>query len=214
MKDVKIPSHQIDVVEIMKKIRQSATGNRTELTRDDRIKREAKSEFQTLIQTSQVPDSVADLIKQQTFFEPYDPRTLYVSKRPGIGSILGVIRRLLRPITKLFVNLDPLAHEVHRLTALNNLYLKAIQDLIHKSSALQVELYHFTKRSSSSSGNGRHRSEHSRYNNNNHSGSNQRRHRSDRPHHSRRESGENRNSQQQQQQSAPRINSAAEPSAQ
>jgi hypothetical protein len=213
MKDVKIPSHQIDVVEIMKKIRQSATGNRTELTRDDRIKREAKSEFQTLIQTSQVPDSVADLIKQQTFFEPYDPRTLYVSKRPGIGSILGVIRRLLRPITKLFVNLDPLAHEVHRLTALNNLYLKAIQDLIHKSSALQVELYHFTKRSTGSSGNGRHRSEHSRYNNNNHSGPQHRRHRSDRQHHSRRESGD-RNSQQQQQQSAPRINSAAEPSAQ
>jgi hypothetical protein len=213
MKDVKIPSHQIDVVEIMKKIRQSATGNRTELTRDDRIKREAKSEFQTLIQTSQVPDSVADLIKQQTFFEPYDPRTLYVSKRPGIGSILGVIRRLLRPITKLFVNLDPMAHEVHRLTALNNLYLKAIQDLIHKSSALQVELYHFTKRSGNG---GRPRPEHSRYNNNNSSGSNHRRHRSDRPHNSRRDTGENRNSQQQQQQQqqTARINSAAEPSAQ
>ena len=207
MKDVKIPSHQIDVVEIMKKIRQSATGNRTELTRDDRIKREAKSEFLTLIQTSQVPDSVADLIKQQTFFEPYDPRTLYVSKRPGIGSILGVIRRLLRPITKLFVNLDPLAHEVHRLTALNNLYLKAIQELIHKSSALQVELYQMTKRSGNG---GRPRPEHSRYNNN--SGSNHRRHRGDRPQHSRRDSGENRNSQQQQQ--SARINSAAEPSAQ
>ena len=209
MKDVKIPSHQIDVVEIMKKIRQSATGNRSELTRDDRIKREAKSEFLTLIQTSQVPDSVADLIKQQTFFEPYDPRTLYVSKRPGIGSILGVIRRLLRPITKLFVNLDPLAYEVHRLTALNNLYLKAIQELIHKSSALQVELYQMTKRSGNG---GRPRPEHSRYNNNN-SSSNHRRHRGDRPQHSRRDSGENRNSQQQQQ-SAPRINSAAEPSAQ
>ncbi len=201
MKDVKIPSNQIDVVEIMKKIRQSAAGNRTELTRDDRVKREAKSEFQTLIQNSQVPDSVADLIKQQTIFEPYDPRTLYVSKRPGIGSILGVIRRLLKPITKLFVNLDPLAHEVHRLTALNNLYLKAIQDLIHKTSALQVEMYHFKKRS----GGGRARPEHSRYNNN--SGSNHRRHRSDRPH-SRRESGDNRNSQ------PARINSAAEPSAQ
>jgi hypothetical protein len=187
------------VVEIMKKIRQSASGDRTELTRDDRIKREAKSEFQTLIQTAQVPDSVADLIKQQTFFEPYDPRTLYVSKRPGIGSILGVIRRLLKPITKLFVNLDPLAHEVHRLTALNNLYLKAIQDLVYKSSALQVEMYHFKKRSSSV----RHRSEHSRYNNN--SGSNHRRHR-DRQH--RRESGDNRNAQ------PARINSAAEPPSQ
>jgi hypothetical protein len=200
MKDVKVPSHQIDVVEIMKKIRQSASGNRTELTRDDRIKREAKSEFQTLIQNAQVPDSVADLIKQQTFFEPYDPRTLYVSKRPGIGSILGVIRRLLRPITKLFVNLDPLAYEVHRLTALNNLYLKAIQDLVYKSSALQVEMYHFKKRSSGV----RHRTEHSRYNNN--SGSNHRRHR-DRQHH-RRESGDNRNAQ------PARIHSAVEPPSQ
>ncbi|MCI0413449.1 hypothetical protein L0222_11710 [bacterium] len=198
MKDVKIPSHQIDVVEIMKKIRQSASGNRTELTRDDRIKREAKSEFQTLIQNAQVPDSVADLIKQQTFFEPYDPRTLYVSKRPGIGTILGVIRRLLKPITKLFVNLDPLAYEVHRLTALNNLYLKAIQDLVYKTSALQVEMYHFKKRS----GGGRHRPEHSRYNN---SGSNHRRHR-DRQH--RRESGDNRNAQ------PARIHSAVEPPSQ
>ena len=200
MKDVKIPSHQIDVVEIMKKIRQSATSNRTELNHDDRVKREAKSEFQSLIQSAQVPDTVADLIKQQSFFEPYDPRTLYVSKRPGIGSILGVIRRLLKPITKLFVNLDPMAHEVHRLTSLNNLYLKAIQDLIHKTSALQVELYHFRKRNG---GPPRHRPEHSRFN---HSGGN-RRHRSDRPH-QRRESGDNRNSQ------SARINSAAEPSAQ
>jgi hypothetical protein len=200
MKDIKVPSHQIDVVEIMKKIRQSAAGNRTELNRDDRIKREAKSEFQTLIQTAQVPDSVADLIKQQTFFEPYDPRTLYVSKRPGIGTILGVIRRLLKPITKLFVNLDPLAHEVHRLSALNNLYLKAIQELVYKCSALQVEMYHFKKRSH---GGGRHRTrdEHSRYNN---SGSNHRRHRQHR-----RDSGDNRNSQQ-----PVRLNSAAEPSAQ
>ena len=201
MKDVKIPSHQIDVVEIMKKIRQSATVNRTELTHDDRIKREAKSEFQTLIQTAQVPDSVADLIKQQTFFEPYDPRTLYVSKRPGIGSILGVIRRLLKPITKLFVNLDPMAHEVHRLTALNNLYLKAIQELIHKTSALQVELYHYKKRNV---GGPRHRSEHPRFNP---SGGNHRRHRGDRQHSGRRESGDNRNPQ------SARINSAAEPSA-
>ena len=201
MKDVKIPSHQIDVVEIMKKIRQSAAGSRTELTRDDRIKREAKSEFQTLIQTSQVPDSVADLIKQQTYFEPYDPRTLYVSKRPGIGAVLGVIRRLLRPITKLFINLDPLAHEVHRLTALNNLYLKAIQDLIHKTSAVQMELYHARTRGNG----GRPRPEHSRYNNN--AGSNHRRHRGERPH-SRRDSGDNRNAQ------PARINSAAEPSAQ
>jgi hypothetical protein len=201
MKDVKIPSSQIDVVEIMKKIRQSAAGNRTELNRDDRIKREAKSEFHSLLQSSQVPDPIADLIKQQTFFEPYDPRTLYVSKRPGIGSILGVIRRLLRPITKLFVNLDPLAYEVHRMTALNNLYLRAIQDLVTKTSALQVELYHYKKRNHG----GRQRSrdeQHSRYNN---SGSNHRRHR-ERQH--RRDSGDNRNSQ------PARMNSAAEPSAQ
>jgi len=184
----------------MKKIRQSSAGQRTELTHDDRIKREAKSEFQTLIQTSQVPDSVADLIKQQTFFEPYDPRTLYVSKRPGIGSILGVIRRLLKPITKLFVNLDPMAHEVHRLTALNNMYLKAIQDLVYKTSALQMDLYHMKKHNA-----GRHRSRDEQQRRYNNSGPNHRRHRSDRH---RRDSADNRNSQ------PARINSAVEPPSQ
>jgi len=201
MKDLKIPSNQIDVVEIMKKIRQSSSGQRTELTHDDRIKREAKSDFQTLIQSAQVPDTIADLIKQQTFFEPYDPRTLYISKRPGIGSILGVIRRLLKPITKLFVNLDPLAYEVHRLTALNNLYLKAVQELVYKSSALQTELYHMKKHSG-----GRHRTREEHHRFNNQPGSNHRRHRGERP--QRRESGDNRNSQ------PARMNSAAEPPAQ
>jgi len=198
MKDVKIPSHQIDVVEIMKKIRQSSANNRTELTRDDRTRREAKSEFQTLIQNAQLPEPIAEQIKQQMVFEPYDPRTLYVSKRSGIGSLIGIIRRLLRPITKMFLNVDPLAHEVYRLTALNNLYLRAIQDLVHKTSALQVEMYHNRKRT------GRHRGrDEQRYNN---SGPNHRRHR-ERTHH-RRESGENRNPQ------PARMNSAAEPSAQ
>jgi hypothetical protein len=201
MKDLKVPSSQIDVVEIMKKIRQSSAGQRSELSTDDRIKREAKSEFQTLIQNAQVPDPIVDQIKQQTIFEPYDPRTLYISKRPGIGSILGVIRRILKPITKLFINLDPLAYEVHRLTALNNFYLKAVQDLVYKTSALQTELYHMKKH-----GGGRHRTreEHGRFNRN--SGSNHnRRHRGDRQH---RREPDSRNAQ------AARMNSAAEPPSQ
>jgi hypothetical protein len=200
MKDLKVPSSQIDVVEIMKKIRQSSAGQRAELSHDDRIKREAKSEFQTLIQNAQVPEPIVDQIKQQIVYEPYDPRTLYISKRPGIGSILGVIRRILKPITKLFVNLDPLAYEVHRLTALNNFYLKTVQDLIYKTSALQTELYNMKKHG------GRHRTrdEHPRFNRNPGSNHN-RRHRGDRQ---QRREPENRNAQ------PARMNSAVEPPSQ
>ncbi len=166
MKDVKIPSHQIDVVEIMKKIRQTASSSRTEVSAEERVRREAKSEFLSLFQAAQVPDVIADQIRQQTVFEPYDPRTMYSSSRPGVGSLLGLIRKLLRPITKLFINLDPLGHEVHRLSVLNNFYLKTIQDLVVKMASLRVEMHNMKKRS------GHHRSRDdnhsSRYNNSGH----------------------------------------------
>ena len=147
MKDNKIPSHQVDVVEIMKKIRQSASSNRTELTLEEKVRREAKSELISLAQAAQIPDSTVDEIRQHTVFEPYDPRTLYSSSRPGVGSLIGLIRKILKPITKLFINLDPLAHEVNRLSLLNNFYLKSIQDLIGKNAALRVEMHQIKRRS-------------------------------------------------------------------
>lgn len=147
MKDAKIPSHQVDVVEIMKKIRQTAVSSRTELTVEETVRREAKSELISLAQAARIPDSTVDEIRQQTVYEPYDPRTLYSSSRPGVGSLIGWIRKILRPITKLFINLDPLAHEVNRLTMLNNFYLRTTQDLIVKMSALRVEIHHMKRRS-------------------------------------------------------------------
>ena len=178
MKEGKIPSHQVDVVEIMRKIRQSAANSRSELTLEEKVRREARSEFVTMMQNVQVPDFLVEEIRQQTVFEPYDPRTLYASSRPGVGFLIGLIRTILRPLTKLFINLDPLAHDMHRLTILNNLYLKTIQDLIVKTAALRVEMYSFKKRL------GHYRSDsHSRHSN---QGQNHRRFSRDR--HGRRES--------------------------
>jgi hypothetical protein len=146
MKDMKIASHQIDVVEIMKKIRQSAAGNRADSSHDERVKREVKSDFLTLAQSAQVPEYMVEEIRQGNLFPAYDPRTMYASSRSGVGSLIGLIRKILRPITKLFINLDPMAGELHRLTVLNNLYLKAIQDLLSKTSSLQVDLHMMKKR--------------------------------------------------------------------
>ncbi|HJZ10739.1 MAG TPA: hypothetical protein VJ521_01230 [Acidobacteriota bacterium] len=161
MKDAKIPSHQVDVVEIMRKIRQSAAGSRAELTLEEKVRREAKTEMMGLLQSAQVPDLIADEIRQNNQQEPYDPRTLYSSKRAGVGVIIGLIRTILKPITKLFINLDPMAHQVHRLTVLNNFYLKTIQDLVVKTASLRVEMHNLKKRS----GHFRPRDEGSRYNN-------------------------------------------------
>lgn len=181
MKDARIPSHQVDVVEIMKKIRQSASNNRAELTLEERVKREAKSEFLTLVQAAQVPEFLVDQIRQQAVLEPYDPRTLYSSSRPGVGSLIGFIRKLFKPITKLFINLDPLAYEMNRLTLLNNFYLKTLQDMIVKMSALRVDVHQMKRRSGH-----QHSRDHGRPNNN----QNHRRHR----HPRREQSGEMRSS--------------------
>jgi hypothetical protein len=173
MKDVKISSHQVDVVEIMKKIRQNASSSRSEVTVEERVRREAKSEFLSLFQAAQVPDFIAEQVRQQTVFEAYDPRTMYSSSRPGVGGVLGFIRKLFRPITKLFINLDPLGHEVYRLSVLNNFYLKTMQDMIVKMASLRIEMHGLKKRT------GHHRSRdenHPRYNNQGHQGHRRLRH--------------------------------------
>ena len=141
MKDNRLPSTPVDVVEIMKKIRQNSALTRTELTLDEKVKREAKSEFLSLVQGAQVPDFLVEELRQKKVNEAYDPKTLYASSRPGVGSLIGIIRRILKPITKLFINLDPLAHEVNRLTLLNNFYMTTIQDLIQKTAKLNVEVH-------------------------------------------------------------------------
>ena len=146
MKDLKLPSHNVDVVEIMKKIRQSASRNRAEFTSEDRVKREARSEFLALVQGAQVPDFMVEEIRQQTVYEPYDPRTLYSSSRSGVGFLIGLIRKILKPITKLLINLDPLAYQVNRLSILNNFYLKTVQDLIVKNATLRVEVHSLKSR--------------------------------------------------------------------
>jgi hypothetical protein len=163
MKDSKIPAHQVDVVEIMKKIRQTAASNRADFSLEEKIKRETKSEFLALAQSAQVPDYLVNEIRNQGVFAPYDPKTLYFSARPGFGSVIGWIRRLLRPITKLFINLDPLAHEVNRLTLLNNFYLKTIQDLVAKTSALRVEVHAMKKRVGHHRPNDRHQQRHNNH---------------------------------------------------
>ena len=182
MKDSKIPAHQVDVVEIMKKIRQTAASNRAEFSLEEKIKRETKSEFLSLAQSAQVPDYLVNEIRNQGVFAPYDPQTLYFSARPGLGSVIGWIRRILRPITKLFINLDPLAHEVNRLTLLNNFYLKTIQDLVAKTSALRVEVHAMKKRVGHHRPNDRHQQQ--RHNNH-------RRHFRDRDRRDRRDSNAN-----------------------
>lgn len=135
----------VDVVEIMKKIRQNAALNRSELTMDEKVRREARSEFMSLVQGAQLPDFLVEDLRQKKVFEPYDPRTLYASSRPGVGSIIGLIRKILRPITKLFINLDPMAHELNRLSLLNNFYLVTIQDLIGKVAAMRVDMHHLKR---------------------------------------------------------------------
>lgn len=155
MRNPKVPSHQIDVVEIMKKIRQSAGRSRADTDREDRVRLEAKGHFQSLLQNAKIPDYLSEQIRQQTLFEPYDPRTLFYSARPGLGKLIGFIRLILKPITKLFVNLDPLAGEVHRLSQMNNLYLRTVQEMIEKTAALEIEVHNLKKRG----GHHRHRDE-------------------------------------------------------
>ena len=63
----------------------------------------------------------------------FDPETVYRSSRGAVGALLLGVRRLLRPIQKLFWNPTPMIAALSRQSELNDLYL----DLLH-SFAVEV----------------------------------------------------------------------------
>ena len=65
------------------------------------------------------------------------PEDLYASHPSGAGRLISLIRKLLRPITKLFVNLDlPL----HKQFKVNIGVAAALHDLMQDNMALRAEL--------------------------------------------------------------------------
>jgi len=76
----------------------------------------------------------------------FDPETVYRSSRGAVGQALGAIRRLLRPIQKLFWNPTPMISALSRQSDLNRYSAHLLHNLVLETTRLNLEVQELRNR--------------------------------------------------------------------
>ena len=82
----------------------------------------------------------------------FDTETVYSSSRGVVGQLLEAIRRILRPVQKLFWNPNPMISALSRQSDLNRYYVHLLHNLVLELSRLNLELQELRNRNLQLSG--------------------------------------------------------------
>ncbi len=130
MAEFNIRSDAVDVEQIMEQIRARVREKRGVEYPEDQIHELATVKLDRFLdprnvrsdlledfrkQSDQSPES-AEAAPEALGVPPFEPDAVYRSSRAGIGRVLHGVRRLLRPLLKLFINPDPLLESVRALS--------------------------------------------------------------------------------------------------
>lgn len=128
---------KVDVVQIVQQIRRQIEEQHTAQATASQVRQEVRDRL--LIQWRQLPfpeDVKKDVADRQLQWV-LDPDAVWVSRRPGWGPVLTLLRRLFRPLLKVFFNPDPLLHYVHRLGYIVQFQNQVIEDLLVERELLR-----------------------------------------------------------------------------
>jgi hypothetical protein len=76
----------------------------------------------------------------------FDPETVYRSSRGGAGRALEALRRLLRPVQKLFWNPNPMIAALSRQSDLNRFSVHLLHNLVLELTRLKIEVQELRNR--------------------------------------------------------------------
>jgi hypothetical protein len=137
-----IRSDAVDVEEIMRQIRKRIEAKRQGLYSDDEIKDIAERRLDAVLDAHEFnSDFIADFRSEAGAWNfQFNPETLYRSSRGGVGQLLEGVRRLLRPLQKLFWNPNPLISALSRQSDLNRYYVQLLHNLALELTKLNLEV--------------------------------------------------------------------------
>jgi hypothetical protein len=138
----------VDVAAIMAEIRRRIDEKRKGLYTDDEVREIAERRLDAVLDAREWN---ADLIrdfreKAGRWNFSFDPETIYRSSRGG-GGALEALRRLLKPVQKLFWNPNPMISALSRQSDLNAYYVHLIHNLTQEVTRLNLEVQDLKNRS-------------------------------------------------------------------
>lgn len=136
-----IRSDDVDVEAIMASIRKRIEEKRKGLYTEDEIREIAEHRLDAVLDAH---DFNSDFIKDFRA-EParwnfvFGADTVYESSRGMVGRLLHLLRRLLRPVQKLFWNPNPMISALSRQSDLNSYYVHLLHNLAVEVTKLNLE---------------------------------------------------------------------------
>jgi hypothetical protein len=137
-----IRSDDVNVEQIMAAIRKRIEEKRGTLYTDEEIEEIARHRLDEVLDAHEWnADFAAEFRAQQGRWNyQFNPETLYRSSRGIVGQALERIRRVLRPVQKLFWNPNPMISALSRQSDLNAYYVHLLSAFAVEITKLNLEL--------------------------------------------------------------------------
>jgi hypothetical protein len=137
-----IRSDQVDVEAIMAGIRRRIEEKRRGLYTDEELREIAEHRLDAVLDAHEWNADFAAEFRARAgrWNYQFHPETLYRSSRGAVGQLLESVRRLLKPVQKLFWNPNPMIAALSRQSDLNEYYVHLLTALATEVTKLNLEL--------------------------------------------------------------------------
>ena len=135
-------SDRVDVQEVMREIRRRIEEKKRGLYTEEEIREIAERPLHPVLDARDFKsDLLAEFLQQKERWNfSFDPETVYRSSRGFVGRMLETLRRLLRPVQKLFWNPNPMIAALSRQASLNSYYVHVLHGLAVELTKLNLEV--------------------------------------------------------------------------
>ena len=143
-----IRSKDVDVEAIMRSIRKRIEEKRQGLYTDEEIRDIADHRLDAVLDAHEFnSDFIKDFRSDPSRWNfAFAADTVYRSSRGAVGQALELVRRVLRPIQKLFWNPNPMIAALSRQSDLNRFYVHLLHNLVLELTRLNLELQELKNR--------------------------------------------------------------------
>jgi len=138
----------VDVDELMRQVRATIAEKKRGVVSEDELREIAERPLEPVLDAHDFKSSLlAELLGDPARWNySFGPDALYRSSRGGVGQALAAVRRLLRPVQKLFWNPTPLISALSRQSDLNTTYVHLLHNMSLALTRQSLEIHDLKNR--------------------------------------------------------------------
>ena len=137
-----IKAEGVDVEAVQRAIRERIEEKKKGLYDDDELRALAERDLEPVLEAADLSGALLEEFRARDgqWNYSFDPETLYRSSRGAVGQALEAVRRVLRPIQKLFWNPNPMISALSRQSDLNRYSAHLLHNLVLELTRLNLEV--------------------------------------------------------------------------